>query len=108
MKNENSKKSIFGKRLREARVNFGIPQDKLGVLIGIDESCSSARISRYEAGVHAPPMTIAKNLANALDVPLTYFYCEDDWLANFLIQYNKLSLSSKKQLQSLIDDCISS
>jgi transcriptional regulator with XRE-family HTH domain len=44
---------VFGTRLREARELAGIPQDKLGVMIGLDESSSSARISRYETGRRA-------------------------------------------------------
>jgi len=47
--------SLFGRRLREARLRAGIAQDKLGVMIGLDEGCSSARMSRYETGVHEPP-----------------------------------------------------
>ena len=105
MKKDQSESTIFGRRLREARISIGLPQDKLGVLIGIDEGCSSARISRYETGIHEPPIAIAKKLAIVLDVPLAYFFCEDEWLESFLINYNKLSLSSKKHLQSLINDC---
>lgn len=77
--------SLFGRRLREARNRIGIAQDKLGVVIGMDESCSSARISRYETGTHEPPIATAVKLAAALNVPLAYFYCEDDCLAEILI-----------------------
>jgi transcriptional regulator with XRE-family HTH domain len=42
----------------------------LGVLIGMDESSSSARISRYETGIHEPPIATADKIANALKVPL--------------------------------------
>ena len=31
-------------------------QDKLGVLIGLDEECSSARISPYGSGKHQPSL----------------------------------------------------
>ena len=61
--------SLFGRRLREIRVRVGIPQDHLGVLIGLEES-SSERISRYESGVHEPPLATAEKLAGALGVPL--------------------------------------
>ena len=46
-------KTLFGQRLREARLRAGIAQDRLGVLIGLDEGSSSARMSRYEIGVLA-------------------------------------------------------
>ena len=70
--------TLFGRRLREARLRAGIPQDKLGVMIGMDEGSSSARISRYETGTHEPPFATAEKLATALSVPALYFYCNDD------------------------------
>jgi len=76
--------SVFGLRLRSAREAAGIPQDKLGTLIGIDEECSSARISRYETGVHQPPYEIAQKIAAVLDVPVAYFYCDSETLSELL------------------------
>lgn len=83
--------TLFGKRLREARIAKGIPQDKLGVLIGIDEGSSSARISRYETGVHEPPFPTAERLAEALGVSVAYFYCPDDRLAALITHYDSLA-----------------
>lgn len=83
--------SLFGLRLRAARVRVGLPQDRLGVLIGLDEGCSSARISRYETGIHAPPFDIAKSLAAALGVPVAYFYCSSDDLAEIILETRGLS-----------------
>ncbi len=78
--------TLFGRRLREAREADGIPQDKLGVMIGLDEGCSSARISRYETGTHQPPFEIAEKLAAALSVPVETFYCRTDELAALLYE----------------------
>lgn len=83
--------SIFGLRLRAARERSGLAQDRLGVLIGLDESCSSARISRYETGAHEPPFEIAKNLAAALNIPVAYFYCPQNELAEILIETHDMS-----------------
>jgi transcriptional regulator with XRE-family HTH domain len=44
--------NLVGERIRSRREELGWPQEKLGVLIGIDESASRARISRYELGNH--------------------------------------------------------
>jgi transcriptional regulator with XRE-family HTH domain len=90
--------SLFGRRLREARKRFGIAQDKLGVAIGMDESCSSARISRYETGIHEPPIATVEKIAITLRVPLPYFFCEDDRLAEILIHYAALDETKKDQL----------
>lgn len=90
--------TLFGHRLREARVRLGVAQDKLGVAIGLDEGSSSARISRYETGIHEPPFAIATSLASALCVPVAYFYCDDDRLADLLICFAALSENQREQL----------
>lgn len=97
----------FGVRLRQARERLGLPQDKLGVMIGLDESCSSARISRYETGVHEPAFNIACKLAHALNVDVAYFYCEDDWLANAVLKLQTLTPAQKIELDTWLDDVAS-
>lgn len=82
--------SVFGRRLRTAREASGIPQDRLGVMIGIDEGCSSARISRYETGTHQPPFEIAEKIAAVLRVPVAYFYCRSDALSELLLGISDL------------------
>lgn len=66
-KTEREESTVFGRRLRQARKWAGLPQDRLGVAIGLDETTSSARISRYETGVHEPPIATARLLA--LELP---------------------------------------
>ena len=90
----------FGARLRQARERMGLPQDKLGVMIGLDEGSSSARISRYETGVHEPAFNIACKLAQALQVDVAYFYCEDDWLANAVLRLQNLSQAQRSDLDA--------
>ncbi|MBP4049692.1 helix-turn-helix transcriptional regulator [Chromobacterium violaceum] len=95
--------SIFGRRLREARLRRDIPQDKLGVMVGLDEGTASARISRYETGTHAPPFDMAVRLAEVLDVPPPYFYCEDDDLAMVILAWGQLSQCKRSRVQALIE-----
>jgi transcriptional regulator with XRE-family HTH domain len=76
---------VFGRRLRSARQRLGLAQDKLGVLVGLDEHTASARISRYENGIHEPPVKTAQLLATILGVPLAYLYCEDNRLADLIL-----------------------
>lgn len=83
--------SIFGQRVRFARERLGIPQDRLGVMIGLDEGCSSARISRYESGVHQPPFEIAERIAEVLQVPTAFLYCRDAALAEVLLDLHALT-----------------
>jgi len=79
--------SVFARRLREARLRADLPQDRLGVMIGLDEASSSARMSRYETGVHEPPFPIIAKIAKALQVPVAYFFCADDRLAEIMRTY---------------------
>lgn len=98
-----SKQSIFGRRMREARLRSGIPQDRLGVMIGLDEGCSSARMSRYENGIHEPPFPVIESIAEILKVPVAYFFCDDDRLAEIILIYVS---SSEKVRHSLLDAVI--
>ena len=68
------------------------------MLIGIDESSSRARISRYELDVHEPPVTTARLIADALKVPLAYLFCEDDDVADLLLQLHQLDAASAQQI----------
>lgn len=90
--------SLFGLRLRFARERAKLAQDKLGVMVGLDESCSSARISRYETGVHEPPFEMAERIAAVLNIPTTYLYCTDDQLAELLLEFGGMSDAEKNAL----------
>lgn len=76
--------NVVGRRMRSRREELGWSQEKVGVLIGIDESSARARISRYELGTHEPPIKTARQIADVLAVPLPYLYCDDDEIANVL------------------------
>lgn len=95
--------SVFGRRLREARLQVGIPQDKLGVMVGIDEGTASARISRYETGAHGPQFEIAAALAKALRVPTAYLYCDDDELAALILAWGRLPKAARRRLRAVME-----
>ena len=82
--------NVVGRRIRARREELGWSQEKVGVLIGIDESSSRARISRYELGTHEPPVKTARLIADALNVPLAYLYCEDEDIATLLLKLRQL------------------
>jgi transcriptional regulator with XRE-family HTH domain len=94
--------SIFGARLRARRKELGLSQEKVGVSIGLDESCSRTRISRYETGAHEPAIATSLLLATALGVPVAYLYCEDDMLAEIIRLTAKLELQAKQVLLECI------
>ena len=62
--------SVVGRRIRQVREALGWSQERVGVAIGIDESSARARISRYELGVHEPPLPTVRLIADSLRVPV--------------------------------------
>ena len=89
--------NITGRRIRALREELGWSQEKVGVAIGIDESSARARISRYELGVHEPPLPTVRLIAEVLDVPLSYLYCEDDRIALLLLGLHRLDSVRRNQ-----------
>lgn len=73
--------TTLGKRIREARVRACMTQEALGVTIVLDESVACIRVSRYESGVHAPPMQLIQPLAQALSVTPAYQVTENNQIA---------------------------
>ena len=90
------------KRLKEARKKVKISQKKLGVRIGIDEGVASARMNQDERGVHTPDVHTLKLLADELEVPLNYFFCEDDGSAKLATEISKLSEEQRDQVLNFI------
>ncbi len=92
------KNTVFSRRLRQVRQRRDLAQDRLGVLAGLEESSSSARMSRYESGIHEPPFQFVGALAKVLGVSAAYFYCADDRLAEIIIAYSELSEAKRQAL----------
>ncbi|EGQ9883119.1 helix-turn-helix domain-containing protein [Vibrio fluvialis] len=85
-------------RLKEARKKAKLSQKALGVRIGMDESSASPRMNQYEKGKHTPDVQTLKLIADELDVPLSYFFCEDEDSAELVVLINKLPKQEKKAL----------
>lgn len=85
---------------------MGLSQEALGVAIGIDESSSRGRISRYELGVNEPALAISRLLAKALQVPLGYFYCDDDLEAEALLIIHTVSEDQRRRIVETLRGCL--
>ena len=97
-KNTSLPNTLFGKRLKEARVERKLSQKKLGILAGIDEFSASPRINQYERGTHTPDYKTACLLAEVLDIPACYFYVDDEnWLEIILL----LHKTNKSELEKI-------
>jgi len=94
--------SPFGQRLQALRLREGIAQDRLGVILGLEESSSSARMSRYENGIHEPPVSFVQKLAAYFNVPVAYFYCEDDQLAELVAAFPHMTQQSREHVLDIV------
>lgn len=93
---------IFSRRLKEVRLAKGLSQKNLGILAGIDEFVASTRINRYEKGVHQANIDVVQQLSAVLEVPLAYFYTDDDDLAALLRSWPKMDAEKKKHILAMI------
>lgn len=93
----------WGARLKQARLNAGLSQKMLGIEAGIDAFVASTRINRYELGIHRPDLLTVRKLAKVLDVPVAFFFAdEDDEIAELLLLYGKASASKRKESLKLL------
>lgn len=96
--------NIFSVRLRTARTEKKLSQERLGILAGIDESSASARMNQYEAGKHVPDFLMATKIADVLEVPVSYFYTEDSLMAEIILKLHLLSELQKLEVLKFIDE----
>lgn len=90
------------KRLRDARLRAKLSQKQLGVLAGLDENSASARMNQYEKGKHNPDIELLRRIGKVLNVPLSYFFCEDDITAEIICHIDHLSDNDKNDLLEYI------
>ncbi|GGA40639.1 helix-turn-helix domain-containing protein [Dyella nitratireducens] len=93
----------FQKRLKDIRQLRQLSQKELGILAGLDRFVASARINRYEQGVHEPDLATIARLATALDVPTAYLFADDERLARLILAFNQLTLSEKDRVLKSIE-----
>lgn len=93
----------WGARLRQARLAVGLSQKALGIEAGIDEFVASTRINRYELGVHRPDLLTVRKLADVLNVPVAFFFAdEDDEIAELLVGYWRAKVSVRREIRKLL------
>jgi len=85
-------------RLKSARKAAGFTQQQLGMALGMEPNTASARMNQYEKGKHAPDFLTMKRIAKELDVPVAYFYCEEDTLAELICVLGTLTEKQQKKL----------
>lgn len=93
----------LGRRLREARQARGMTQAELGAALGLeDENSAAPRISRYERGDRMPDEKTMDALANALGLPVAYFYAASDTLAEVILLVSRLPATKQREALKLL------
>jgi len=90
--------SPLPQRLLEARSRKGISQRELGIRLGMEPGSASGRMNHYEKGRHTPDYTTLKRIAEELDVPVAYFFSEDEISAELICLIAKLRDKEKLKL----------
>lgn len=85
----NDSSNLWGRRLKAARTAAMMSQKTVGIKAGLDEFVASSRINRYELGVHKADLSISSKLAEILNVPTSYFYTEQDDLAELAVIFHR-------------------
>jgi transcriptional regulator with XRE-family HTH domain len=93
--------SLFGKRLKAARLEAKLSQEQLGVLAGLEEESASARMNRYERGTRVPALELVERIGSVLNLPVTYFYAEDDDTALLVTAFHRMSKIEKDVLLAI-------
>ena len=95
--------TLFGRRLRAARLAAGLRQADLGAMLGMDDQNTGApRVSRYETGKHQPSQETVEEIAVALGVPVAYFYATSDILADIILKVGFLPEKEQARIRDLI------
>ncbi|OLQ81482.1 transcriptional regulator [Photobacterium proteolyticum] len=89
-------------RLKSARKAAGYTQQQLGMALGMEPNTASARMNQYEKGKHTPDYQTMKRIADELGVPVAYFYCDDDLLAELICALGKMDSQKQKEMLELI------
>lgn len=100
---------IFAKRLAQARRRAGLSQRAFGSSLGWDANTASPRVNQYERGRREPDWATWQMLAKALHVPVAFFYCEDDVVADVLLALEALPKPKRRKLtKAFLEDITAS
>jgi transcriptional regulator with XRE-family HTH domain len=91
-------RSVFARRLKACRVDQGLSQRALGVLVGLPEDVAGVRINRYERAVHNCDIETAQRIASVLGVSVAYLYAETNDLAELIRQFSRMSAKEQEAL----------
>jgi transcriptional regulator with XRE-family HTH domain len=64
-------------------------------------------MNHYEKGRHTPDLQTLKRIAEELNVPLNYFFCETEEMAKFVVMLNQLPKEKREKILTIMGEEIS-
>jgi transcriptional regulator with XRE-family HTH domain len=98
--------SVFGKRLKAARLEAGLSQEQLGLQAGIEVESASARMNRYERETRVPGVALVERIGAVLNLPVTYFYAAGDDEAALLVAFHRMPDNDKQRLLAIAQELL--
>lgn len=99
--------TLFGWRLRAARLAAGLRQSDLGEAMGMeDQNTGAPRVSRYETGKSEPDHATVEQIAAILGLPAAYFYATSDMLAEIILLVASVPEQKQADILALIQNHI--
>jgi transcriptional regulator with XRE-family HTH domain len=96
--------SVFGRRLKAARLAAGLSQEQLGLLAGLEPESASARMNRYEKGNRVPAVELVERIGRVLNLSVAYFYSTDDNEATLLMAFHRMPEKERKVFLAMLAD----
>jgi transcriptional regulator with XRE-family HTH domain len=85
--------AILGTKMRQVRKSQGLTLAELADMTGL----TSSLLSQVERGLADPSLSSLRKIAHALDVPLAYFFIEDQKSEEIMHESDRSILVSKKR-----------
>ena len=68
------------------------------ILVGFDPASASSRMNHYEKGRHVPDIDTLRRMAAELNVPLNYFFCDDQTTAELALLISRMTEEERSNL----------
>ncbi|WP_416308825.1 helix-turn-helix domain-containing protein [Raoultella sp. T31] len=67
-------------------------------MVGFDPASASSRMNHYEKGRHVPDIDTLRRIAAELNVPLNYFFCDDQTTAELALIISRMTDEERTKL----------
>ena len=68
----------------------------------MDPSVASPRVNQYERGKHTPDTSTLGKFGQVLDVPVAYFFAEEEELAILITTFHRAPSAARRRLMAFL------